>query len=322
MKRKYFRIIMASLIMFSLFINVIKISEAGENSSIYDDYVVENLDDIKRIIEVTENNDLNDSIVIKNGLKFNETMVYPVMAKNKMLSYLMVYYDETNSLDWTLNGIIPEHILKDMEVNEENIEIYNLNKILLNGTKSYSTFLDIEYDRSNLNWNNVEKLNNSTFSSNTRIIPLRIIENQKSKPWCAAYAASAIINTKDRNQTTTAYSIMKYFGFPSGLTDSQIQKYSHYRGYRTLIMESTLSMDQIRGQINNNSPIYLAANRYENGVKKGRHAFVLAGYDVGSNKAYVWNPWGNYTWFSISKKSIPAKSYTFKWDLSIIGWNK
>lgn len=321
MKRKYFRIIMASLIMFSLFINVIKISEAGENSSIYDDYVVENLDDIKRIIEVTENNDLNDSIVIKNGLKFNETMIYPVMAKNKMLSYLMVYYDETNSLDWTLNGIIPEHILKDMEVNEENIEIYNLNKILLNGTKSYSTFLDIEYDRSNLNWNNVEKLNNSTFSSNTRIIPLRIIEIQKSKPWCAAYAASAIINTKDRNQTTTAKSIMKYFRFPSGLTDSQILKYSHYRGYKTS-MPNTLSMDQIRGQINNNSPIYLAANKYVNGVVKGRHAFVLAGYDVGSNKAYVWNPWGNYTWFSISTKSIPAKSSSYKWDLSIIGWNK
>lgn len=321
MKRKYFRIIMASLIMFSLFINVIKISEAGENSSIYDDYLVENLDDIKRIIEVTENNGLNESIVIKNGFKFNETMIYPVIANNNIISYLMVYYDETNSLDWALNGIIPEHILKDMKVNEENIEIYNLNKILLDEIKSDTTFLDIDNDYSNLNRNSVEKYNIRAFSSNTMIIPLRIIENQENKPWCSAYAASAIINTKDRNQTTTAYSIMKYFGFPSGLTDSQIQKYSHYRGYKTSI-QSTLSMDRIRGQINNNSPIYLAANRYENGVKKGRHAFVLAGYDVGSNKAYVWNPWGFYTWFSISTKSIPADSYTYKWDLSIIGWNK
>jgi len=321
MRKNYFRIILASLIMFSLFINVTKISEAGENSSIYDDYLVENLDDIKRIIEVTENNDLNDSVVIKNGFKFNETMIYPVMANNKILSYLMVYYDDTNSLNWALNGIIPEHILKDMKVNEENVEIYNLNKILLNETKSDSTFMDIEYDYSNLNWNNVEKLNIRTSSSNTRIIPLRIIEIQENKPWCSAYAASAIINTKDRNQTTTAYSIMNHFEFPSGLTDSQIQKYSHYRGYKTS-MQSTLSMDQIRGQINNNSPIYLDANRYENGVVKARHALVLSGYDVGSNKAYVWNPWGYYTWFSISTKSIPLGSFKFKWDLSIIGWNK
>ena len=321
MRKNYFRKILASLIMFSLFINVIKISEAGENLSIYDDYIVENLDDIKRIIEVTENNDSSDSVVIKNGFKFNETMIYPVMVNNKILSYLMVYYDETNSLNWSLNGIIPENILKDMKVNEENVEIYNLNKILLNETKSDSTFMDIEYDYSNLNWNNVEKLNIRTSSSNTRIIPLRIIENQENKPWCSAYAASAIINTKDRNQTTTAYSIMKYFGLPSGLTDSQIQKYSHYRGYKTSI-QSTLSMDRIRGQINNNSPIYLAANKYVNGVVKARHAFVLAGYDVGSNKAYVWNPWGYYSWFSISTKSIPTGSSTFKWDLSIIGWNK
>src|SRR5699024_10380572 len=222
MRKNYFRIILSSLIMFSLCINVTKISEGGENSSIYDDYLVENLDDIKRIIEVTENNDLNDSVVIKNGFKFNETMIYPVMANNKILSYLMVYYDDTNSLNWALNGIIPEHILKDMKVNEENVEIYNINKILLNETKSDSTFMDIEYDYSNLNWNNVEKLNIRTSSSNTRIIPLRIIEIQENKPWCSAYAASAIINTKDRNQTTTAYSIMNHFEFPSGLTDSQI----------------------------------------------------------------------------------------------------
>lgn len=176
MKKKYFRIIIASLLMFSLFINISKISEAGENSSIYDDYLVENLDDIKRIIEVTENNGLNESIVIKNGFRYNETMIYPVIANNNIISYLMVYYDETNSLDWTLNGIIPEHILKDMKVNEENIEIYNLNKILLDETKYDTTFLDIEYDYSNLNRNSVEKYNIRTFSSNTMIIPLRIIE--------------------------------------------------------------------------------------------------------------------------------------------------
>ncbi len=235
MKNKYFRMIIISLIIFTFFINTSNISEANEELSIYNDYVVDNLDDISRIIKITENNNLNDEIIIKNGFKFNETIIYPIMENNKLFSYLMVYCDKLNSLDWTLNGIIPEHKLNEFKIDEENIEIYNLNKILLKKSKSSSNFLEIEYNSLNINWN---------------------------------------------------------------------------------------KMNTIRGQINSNSPIYLAGNRYEKGVKKGRHAFVLSGYDVGSNKAYVWNPWGSYTWFSVSTKSIPAGSFTYKWDLSITGWSK
>ncbi len=58
MKNKYFRMIIISLIIFTFFINTSNISEANEELSIYNDYVVDNLDDISRIIKITENNNL------------------------------------------------------------------------------------------------------------------------------------------------------------------------------------------------------------------------------------------------------------------------
>lgn len=320
MKKKHFRIIIVSFIIFSI-ISTSNKSEASDNLSVYNNYIVENLDDIKHIVEFTENCNYNCNIVVKNGFMVNDTMIYPVMKNEELVSYLTVYYDELNSLNWTLTGILPDYKIKGIDEQDGLIEFYKLNRIIINKSKLNSNFLEIESKPSYINLNNINNSNISTLSSNTRLLSLRIIETQGSKPWCAAYAASAIINTKDRSQTTTASSIINYFSSSSGLTDNQILAYSQYRGYKTSI-EGTLSMNKIRGQINNNSPIYLAGNRYESGVKKGRHAFVLSGYDVGSSKAYAWNPWGSYTWFSISSKSIPAGSVSYKWDLSITGWNK
>lgn len=290
----------------------------------YDNIIKNNLEDIVYIVQQTE--ELESDVVIGRGLSNNGLVHYPLHSGKRFIGYVTVYYDENKVLQWSFSGLIPEHALSVMKSSDEyRVEYYSYLNILEKSKKTVPFIQTTKLVR------NPVKLKNPfiPLSSNTRIIPLRIVEVQGSKPWCAAFAASAIINTKQTNTTTNAYAIMRHF-YSQGeipyldqfaLTDNQILEYSKYRGYKTRLT-GTLSMDHVRSQITNYSPIYIAGNRYSNGQVKGRHAFVISGYDVGSNKFYAWNPWGQYVWFSASSKSIPANSYTYFWNKSVTGWSK
>lgn len=319
MKRNRKRILFILLTLI-LFVNIISGTsvKAGVNidKSAANRYIQLNLETIEDLVNQSE--EINNDISIKEGWKNKDVIYYPVYDGDRFFAYITVFQDENKQLDWSLNGLVSKEKIEELKNNSDTKDQYLFLIKLLNYANNSKTLYDIKKTTKVI-----------PYSSNTRIISLKIREIQRGKPWCAAYASSVIINTKNGNTNTTALSIMRHF-YPEGnishldnfgLTISQVNRYGRYRGFKTNV-SGTLSMNQVRGQISNYSPIFIKGDRYSGKKVVGSHAFVISGYDLGGNKIYAWNPWGSYVWFSQSSKRIPAEGRVYIWDKSVINWHK
>lgn len=164
-------------------------------------------------------------------------------------------------------------------------------------------------------------------ASSYKYISLSRTEQQGSVPWCAAYAAAAIIRTVNDSSSPVAKDIIKHF-YPNSsnlteksITDSKVNKYGKYKGFSTKYKTSTLSHTKVKAEINASRPIYIAT--YGSGhYKKGRHALALRGYNDNYDSYSVWNPWdkSSYDLIDQDDKILYVSDGSFTWDRTVYNW--
>lgn len=171
----------------------------------------------------------------------------------------------------------------------------------------------------------------STISNSTGIrINWKINETQGKNQWCAAYAASMILNNKNDVRPTTVSQIANYAKVNSqqGISDSKIIQYANTRKVYPKYVNRVLSRAEVLTEIRKSNSVYGGWSRPKSaneGGGLGWHALDIIGL-FSSSEFYgywIWNPWYNYIELVDSSKSkivynVPGRQYT--WKDSITNW--
>ncbi len=158
-------------------------------------------------------------------------------------------------------------------------------------------------------------------------------ETQGSQSWCSAFVTASILRYRTGKSVSTisAKKIMEYT-FPkvssSELTKKALSfdnaiKYAKTHGISPIKSDSRLSYSSVKTEINNDRPVYMAADNVTTGVKVA-HAFVLRGYNDNSGNSFysVWNPWyEKYERVYTKDNSYYTNSGTqYRWSKTIYNW--
>lgn len=166
---------------------------------------------------------------------------------------------------------------------------------------------------------------------NYSLIDFTISETQKQENWCAAYSAAAILNNKNDKRPTNASTIMKwkYGNLPydtlknKAISQSDLVKYANTKKVYPKLVNSRLTLGEVKNQINKGNAIYAGAQG-TGGYLGNRHALVILGWIKPIDREdmyYVWNPWWTYTSvIEVKNNTLPVPGGSWVWDNTITNW--
>ena len=294
-----------------------------------------------------------DRIYFGNGFVLNEIEYIPILCNNKIIALLAIL-EENDEYSWTLSADFSEGLNKiasktsaekpaKLYTNNGNVYadisgvVYQLtfNPKLesFNQERLMTNFLGKSKDVINI-YNKMDRMEKNYFdivyelralSSNNLALDLK--ETQGDQSWCSAFAGAQILRYRSKGNIY-AEDIMKYY-YPDddstslkkrSITNSELIEYANMKGSYPSKTNDTLSINQVKSQIDSDKPIYLGCEGKDT-YKKSRHALVLRGYNIDRNTYSVWNPWNaKYISMSISSKSIAVSGGKFVWDSTIYDW--
>lgn len=100
-------------------------------------------------------------------------------------------------------------------------------------------------------------------------------------------------------------------------------KYANTKKVYPKLVNSRLTLGEVKNQINKGNAIYAEAQGTE-GYLGNRHALVIFGWIKPIDREdmyYVWNPWWTYTSvIEVKNNTLPVPGGSWVWDNTITNW--